>query len=129
MLLEIREQGFERGSGGRLVRRWLSTSPAKRRRLGDHDGQHLFTVGQRRGLGVAADQPLYVLAKDAERNRAVIAALAAALDAHPRDLVVVLTGSDAGVNGLLKAAPDLAALGLVGIAILHGDLNSRVLRS
>lgn len=27
------------------------------------------------------------------------------------------------------AAPDLAALGLVGIAILHGDVNSRVLRS
>jgi tRNA-uridine 2-sulfurtransferase len=32
--------------------------------LGTHDGQHLFTVGQRRGLHVHHDQPLYVLDKD-----------------------------------------------------------------
>ncbi|MDP8255233.1 MAG: tRNA 2-thiouridine(34) synthase MnmA [Candidatus Alcyoniella australis] len=29
--------------------------------LGEHRGVHLFTVGQRRGIGVAADQPLYVI--------------------------------------------------------------------
>jgi len=28
--------------------------------LGHHDGVHLFTVGQRRGLGVSAAEPLYV---------------------------------------------------------------------
>ena len=33
--------------------------------LGRHRGQHRFTVGQRRGLGVAGDEPLYVLDKDA----------------------------------------------------------------
>jgi tRNA-specific 2-thiouridylase len=37
--------------------------------LGHHDGQHNFTVGQRRGLHVASDDPLYVLEKDAERNQ------------------------------------------------------------
>jgi tRNA-specific 2-thiouridylase len=36
--------------------------------LGEHDGQHGFTVGQRRGLGLAGGVPLYVLDKDAERN-------------------------------------------------------------
>jgi tRNA-specific 2-thiouridylase len=36
--------------------------------LGHHRGQHGFTVGQRRGLGVAAAEPLYVLEKDARRN-------------------------------------------------------------
>jgi tRNA-specific 2-thiouridylase len=30
------------------------------RRLGDHQGIHRFTVGQRRGLGIASDAPLYV---------------------------------------------------------------------
>jgi tRNA-specific 2-thiouridylase len=40
--------------------------------LGQHDGHHRFTVGQRRGIRVAADQPLYVLAKDARRNRIVV---------------------------------------------------------
>jgi tRNA-specific 2-thiouridylase len=34
------------------------------RTLGRHRGQQLFTVGQRKGLGVAAAEPLYVLAKE-----------------------------------------------------------------
>jgi tRNA-specific 2-thiouridylase len=32
--------------------------------IGRHDGQQGFTVGQRRGLGVAAEEPLYVLRKE-----------------------------------------------------------------
>jgi tRNA-uridine 2-sulfurtransferase len=40
--------------------------------LGHHDGHHRFTVGQRRGIRVAAEQPLYVLAKDARHNRIVV---------------------------------------------------------
>lgn len=38
------------------------------RKLGEHPGHHHFTVGQRRGLGVAADEPLYVLETDADSN-------------------------------------------------------------
>lgn len=37
--------------------------------LGEHPGHHHFTVGQRRGLGVATGEPLYVLATDAKENR------------------------------------------------------------
>ncbi len=41
--------------------------------VGRHDGQHRFTVGQRRGLGVgAAGEPLYVLDKDAATNRVIV---------------------------------------------------------
>jgi tRNA-uridine 2-sulfurtransferase len=40
--------------------------------LARHDGHEHFTVGQRRGLGVAATEPLYVLEKDASRNRVVV---------------------------------------------------------
>jgi tRNA-uridine 2-sulfurtransferase len=40
--------------------------------LGRHRGHHGYTVGQRRGLGVAAAEPLYVLEKDAATNTVVI---------------------------------------------------------
>ncbi len=36
--------------------------------IGRHRGQHNFTVGQRRGIGVSAPEPLYVTAKDASAN-------------------------------------------------------------
>jgi len=39
--------------------------------LARHRGAHHFTVGQRKGLGVAAPEPLYVLATDAGSNRVV----------------------------------------------------------
>jgi tRNA-specific 2-thiouridylase len=42
------------------------------RRLGRHRGIHHFTVGQRRGLGIASEERLYVTALDAERNRVVV---------------------------------------------------------
>jgi tRNA-specific 2-thiouridylase len=40
--------------------------------LGRHLGQHRFTVGQRRGLGVAGSEPMYVLDKDARSGRVVV---------------------------------------------------------
>ena len=40
--------------------------------LGRHSGHHHFTVGQRRGVGIAADQPLYVLSTDADGNTVTV---------------------------------------------------------
>jgi tRNA-specific 2-thiouridylase len=40
--------------------------------LGQHGGHELFTVGQRRGLGVYSSAPLFVLDKDAASNRVVV---------------------------------------------------------
>jgi tRNA-specific 2-thiouridylase len=40
--------------------------------VGRHDGQHRFTVGQRRGIGIAAEEPLYVIGKDAVRNEVIV---------------------------------------------------------
>ncbi|MGO9898251.1 MAG: tRNA 2-thiouridine(34) synthase MnmA [Solirubrobacteraceae bacterium] len=37
-----------------------------------HGGQDAFTVGQRRGIGVAAAAPLFVLDRDARRNRVLV---------------------------------------------------------
>ncbi len=40
--------------------------------LGKHRGIIHYTVGQRRGLGIASDRPLYVMKIDAENNRIVV---------------------------------------------------------
>ncbi len=41
-------------------------------RLGQHRGLAYYTIGQRRGLGIAAPHPLYVIQKDTQNNTLVI---------------------------------------------------------
>ena len=43
-------------------------------RLGEHKGVQFYTVGQRRGLGLSAPRPLYVVEIDAARNALVVGA-------------------------------------------------------
>jgi tRNA-specific 2-thiouridylase len=40
--------------------------------LGQHEGIHHYTIGQRKGLGIAAAQPLYVIGIDAGRNQVIV---------------------------------------------------------
>ncbi|BAZ66639.1 MAG: tRNA 2-thiouridine(34) synthase MnmA [Pelatocladus maniniholoensis HA4357-MV3] len=40
--------------------------------LGQHDGVHHYTIGQRKGLGIAAAEPLYVIALDAANNKVIV---------------------------------------------------------
>lgn len=40
--------------------------------LGKHQGIWNFTIGQRRGLGVSADRPLYVIGLNKERNEVIL---------------------------------------------------------
>ena len=65
------------GSGdyAQFVRARLADEEVKRGRIvrpstgevfGEHEGIHAFTVGQRKGIGVAYKEPLYVLGSDAE---------------------------------------------------------------
>jgi tRNA-specific 2-thiouridylase len=42
------------------------------RQLGTHDGHWRFTPGQRRGLGVSAEQPLFAIRTDAAANTVVV---------------------------------------------------------
>jgi tRNA-specific 2-thiouridylase len=42
------------------------------RAVGRHRGHHNFTVGQRRGIGVSAPEPLYVVATDAVANTVTV---------------------------------------------------------
>ena len=72
------------GSYARLVERLRPEARApgdivdrSGRVLGRHDGIVLFTVGQRKGLGIAAGEPLYVLEIDPEGRRVVVGPRAA----------------------------------------------------
>jgi tRNA-specific 2-thiouridylase len=40
--------------------------------LGEHVGAHVYTVGQRHGLGISAPEPLYVLATDTGSNTVTV---------------------------------------------------------
>ena len=42
------------------------------RTLGEHEGVHHFTVGQRKGLGIATGEPLYVIATDPASQRVIV---------------------------------------------------------
>lgn len=44
--------------------------------IGEHQGLANYTIGQRKGLGIASPEPLYVLRKDIENNRLVVGPVA-----------------------------------------------------
>ena len=57
--------------------------------IGSHAGIHRYTIGQRRGIGIADRRPLYVLSVDAEENRLVVG---------PQEELLNSEFSAAGVN-------------------------------
>jgi len=67
--------------------------------LGQHQGLAHYTIGQRKGIGVAAAQPLYVLAKDMKDNRLVVG---------PREALGRTTFQVGRVNWIAAAAPPAA---------------------
>ncbi len=64
--------GLLRAAAPALVRTGGEVVDPDGRVLGEHDGTFGFTVGQRRGLGVAVGAPVYVLEVDAPSNRVVV---------------------------------------------------------
>ncbi len=65
--------------------------------LGEHAGFSRYTIGQRRGLGVAHERPLYVVALEPEENRVIVGEE----DALLRSTVTVLD-----THWLLPAPPN-----------------------
>jgi len=65
-------RAFLQRHGGARLRRPGEIVDRQGRVLGRHEGQHNYTVGQRRGLGLASAEPLYVLERDAGTNRVVV---------------------------------------------------------
>jgi len=65
------KRSFLRRHGGLEDRRGEIVS-SRGEVLGEHRGYHHFTVGQRKGLGLANGAPLYVLGTDARANRVIV---------------------------------------------------------
>ncbi|HET9163076.1 MAG TPA: tRNA 2-thiouridine(34) synthase MnmA [Solirubrobacterales bacterium] len=87
------------------------------RRLGRHRGHHNFTVGQRRGIGVSAPEPLYVLAIDAAANTVTVGTRAelATRRVRIRDAVMYRDGARVDAVKLrYRAAPVPASAPGVG---------------
>ena len=67
--------------------------------LGRHEGVIRYTVGQRRGLGIAAGDPLYVVRLDAETARVIVGPREALEVDRIRLKEVNWLGDDALVDG------------------------------
>ena len=61
----VRGETLDRPARGEVV-------TTRGRVLAEHHGLHHFTVGQRKGLGVATGEPLYVIDLDPARNRVIV---------------------------------------------------------
>ena len=64
--------------------------------LRSHDGIHQFTIGQRKGLGLATGTPLYVLNIDADSGNVTVG---------PRERLDRTTFTASGMNWISKKAP------------------------
>ncbi|BCH23566.1 tRNA-specific 2-thiouridylase MnmA [Mesorhizobium sp. L-8-10] len=76
--------------------------------LGRHDGILRYTIGQRRGIGIASGEPLYVVHLDAERAR-VIVGPREALETHKIYLRGVNWLGDAALSDLSEEGLELYA--------------------
>lgn len=62
----FREQGIEPGSARGEIR------DERGKLLGEHKGVHHYTVGQRKGIGIAAREPLYVISTQPDTQTVVV---------------------------------------------------------
>jgi tRNA-uridine 2-sulfurtransferase len=63
--LEHEDRAEEIPEGGAIVN-------AKGEKLGSHTGIHRYTIGQRRGLGIAHEKPLYVVQIERLKNQIIV---------------------------------------------------------
>src|SRR5438552_5065695 len=71
--------------------------------LGRHDGVIHFTVGQRKGLGIASEEPLYVLRLEPELRRVVVGPRASLGQSRVRLAGVNWLGAAPGAEGVRVA--------------------------
>jgi tRNA-specific 2-thiouridylase len=86
-------------------------------RLTTHDGIHRFTVGQRKGLGIAAQTPLYVLTIDADSGDVTVG---------PRAALDRVNFTISGVNWIQRDAPTAWQPATVQIRHRHRPAPGRV---
>jgi len=90
---------------------------ANGRKLGRHAGIHRFTIGQRRGLGIATGKPLYVVGLDAANNQVIVG---------PKQALEKKTASLKGVRWTLGKRPAGPFTAFTKIRYNHEGAASRV---
>src|SRR5205807_217585 len=85
------------GHYARIDRRPAPLVDLAGRVLGQHEGVAYYTIGQRKGLGIAAGQPLYVIDILADENRVVVG---------PQEALLAAGCLVEGVNYVALAAVD-----------------------
>lgn len=85
--------------------------------MGHHAGIHRYTIGQRRGIGIAGAEPLYVINIDAPKNQLVVG--------HQEDLL----GREftaAGVNWVAFDEPDAPVRAEVRVRYRHTPARATI---
>jgi tRNA-specific 2-thiouridylase len=87
------------------------------RRVGEHQGIHRFTVGQRRGLGISHERPLYVISVDAPSNTVVVG---------EQDELLSDEFTAAGVNWISFEEPDAPVRAQVRVRYRHAPAHATI---
>jgi tRNA-specific 2-thiouridylase len=85
--------------------------------VGQHNGLHRYTVGQRKGLGISEGRPMYVVSLDRAKNRLVVG--------EDRELRST-TCEVRDVNWIPYAVPDGAVRGKVRIRNRHEPADAEI---
>ena len=85
--------------------------------LGRHEGVHRFTVGQRKGLGLASPIPLYVVGIEAATNSVTVG---------PRDALARDTLTASGVNWIAGTPPASGARVTAQIRYRHKEAPASI---
>ncbi len=107
-LADFLEQHLDSTTAGAIV-------DSSGRELGRHQGIQRYTIGQRRGLGLPAAHPLYVVALDGDRNQVVVG--------RDEDLFHSSMRVDK-INWLAGQAPELPWQGMVKIRYRHQAVSA-----
>lgn len=86
--------------------------------LGQHSGIHHYTIGQRKGLGIAASQPLYVVGFDVGRNQVIVA---------PREAAHWPSCTVQRVNWVSMAAPTVPVRASVQIRYRSAPVEATIM--
>jgi tRNA-specific 2-thiouridylase len=85
--------------------------------LGRHEGTHRFTIGQRKGLGLSAGVPLYVVDIDAADRRVVVG---------PREALERTTLSASQVNWISGETPSAPVRALARVRYRHHEAPATI---
>ncbi|HZE73429.1 MAG TPA: tRNA 2-thiouridine(34) synthase MnmA [Pyrinomonadaceae bacterium] len=85
--------------------------------IGRHNGIHRYTIGQRRGIGIAGERPLYVLSLDSANNRVTVG---------EQDELLQNTFVAAGLNWIACEAPEQPVRADVRIRYRHKEAAATI---